>query len=321
MRLALHAVRAARLGMVVAAALVANGAASADARSTPAASTHFSFPPEYDRQAEMWLGWSEEEAQHPTQIEMIRVLLPHVPVRLMVRSGKDKAEAVRMLSAAGIDRSRVSFITHPLSTNWIRDSGPRFVSDGKSLAIADFAWNGYGYPSEIRASFGRGAMGRGAIDNDVAKQLKLPLVSTSIVAEGGALDVSHDVILAYRQTAMERNPGVPFDRIEREYLRLYGKKKVLWLTRAPLSDRVFSGPKIANYFGWGANGHVDEFVRFVDDNTIAIGQIDPSDAASNPLSGADREILDENLAQLRQARNIDGKPFRIITFPVPGVQY
>lgn len=314
MRLALHSIAAGVAALALA-------AASSDARTTSAPTRHFSFPPEYDPQAAMWLGWSEDSSQHATQVEMIRALLPNIPVRLMVRSEKDRAEAVRMLSRAGIDTARVSFISHPLSTNWIRDSGPRFLSDGKSLEVADFAWNGYGYPSEIRAGFGAEVMGRGVIDNDIANEMKLPVVTSAIVSEGGALDVSHDVMLAYRQTAMERNPGVPFDEIEREYLRLYGKKKIVWMTRAPLSDRVFSGPKIANYFGWGANGHVDEFARFIDDETIAIAQLDPADAASNPLSEADSEILAENLAELRKATNVGGKPFRIVTFPVPGVQY
>lgn len=281
----------------------------------------YTFPPEYAPQEAIWLGWSEDESHHPVQVEMIRALLPHVPVRIMVRSEDAKAEATRMLAEAGIDTARIKFIEHPLATNWIRDSGPRFLSDGSRLAMADFAWNGYGYPAEIRATFGKGALGRGAIDNDVAAQMHLPVVTSSIVAEGGALDVSHDVILAYRQTAMERNPGVPIEQIEREYLRLYGKQKIVWLTRAPLSDRVFSGPKIANYFGWGANGHVDEFVRFVDDDTIAIAQIDPVDAASNPLSAADAVILRENLAELRAAVNVDGRPFHIVTLPVPGIQH
>ena len=296
-------------------------AASLPTRTPPHASLSFSFPPEYDPQAAMWLGWSEEDSHHPVQVQMIRALLPHVRVKLMVRSDRDKAEAIHMLSDAGVHGDRFSFVMHPLATNWIRDSGPRFLSNGHSLGVADFAWNGYGYPAEIRATFGKGAMGRGVIDNDIAKQLKVPLVTTSVVAEGGALDVSHDVIIAYRQTAMERNPGVPFEQIEREYLRLYGKKKVVWLTRAPLSDRVFSGPKIANYFGWGANGHVDEFVRFIDDRTVAIAHIDPTDAASNPLSAADAEILNENLAELKRATNTDGHAFRVVTFPVPAVQY
>ena len=289
------------------------------------ASTHvvgaYTFPPEYAHQDAIWLGWSEEQRHHPVQVEMIRALLPHVAVRVMVRSDSARAEATRMLAAAGIDTARVGFVEHPLTTNWIRDSGPRFVSDGRRLAVADFAWNGYGYPAEIRATFGSEVLGRGAIDNDIAARMKLPVVSTSIVAEGGALDVSRDVMIAYRQTAMERNPGVPIAEIEREYLRLYGKQKIVWLTRAPLSDRVFSGPKIANYFGWGANGHVDEFVRFVNDSTVAIAQVDSADAATNPLSAADRVILRENLAELRAAVNVDGRPFHIVTLPVPGIQH
>jgi agmatine deiminase len=296
------------------------GLASPQTTSAQGAAATRTFPPEYAPQAAMWLGWSEEEGHHPVQVQMIRALLPHVAIRLMVRSELDKENAIRILSAAGVMNQRIAFIKHPLATNWIRDSGPRFLSDGQSLGVADFAWNGYGYPAEIRATFGKGALGRGAIDNDIAKRMNIPVVSTSIVAEGGALDVSRTVMIAYRQTAMERNPGIPFDQIEREYLRLYGKKKIIWLTRAPLSDRVFSGPKIANYFGWGANGHIDEFVRFVNDTTIAIAHIEDADAATNPLSAADKAILDENLVELRSSVNVDGQPFHIVQFPVPSLQ-
>lgn len=317
------ACRAYLRGLLVILGLIslASAAAEVPSATAPVIPAEFNFPPEYAPQAAIWLGWSEDPSQHSTQVEMIRALLPHVAVRVMVRSDDAKAEAIRMLEAGGVDAARIGFIQHRLATNWIRDSGPRFLSDGHRLAVADFAWNGYGYPAEIRATFGKGALGRGAIDNDIAAQMELPVVSSSIVAEGGALDVSHEVILAYRQTAMERNPGIPIEQIEREYLRVYGKKKVVWLTRAPLSDRVFSGPKIANYFGWGANGHVDEFVRFINDHTIAIAQINPADAASNPLSAADARILRENLAELRAAVNVDGRPFRIVTLPVPGIQY
>lgn len=313
--------RAALLLLAPACALAPLRPARGQQPRLPGVTAAYTFPPEYAPQDALWLGWSEEERHHPVQVEMVRALLPHVAVKIMVRSDSARAQAEHMLAAAGVDTSRIGFVEHPLTTNWIRDSGPRFLSDGRGLAVADFAWNGYGYPAEIRATFGRGAMGRGAIDDDIASRMKLPIVSSAVVAEGGALDVSRDVILAYRQTAMERNPDVPFERIEHEYLRLYGKKKVIWLTRAPLSDRVFSGPKIANYFGWGANGHVDEFVRFVNDSTIAIAQIDSADAASNPLSRADRAILQENLAELRAAVNVDGRQFDIVTFPVPGIQH
>jgi agmatine deiminase len=146
-------------------------------------------------------------------------------------------------------------------------------------------------------------------------------VSSAIVAEGGALDVSTSVILTYRQTALQRNPGVSLEKIEAEYLRLYGKERVLWLSRSPLGDLVTDRPKIENYVGWGANGHVDEYARFVNDSTIVVAQIDPSERDDNPLTRADHDILAENLAELRTAVNVDGRPFHIETLPVPALRY
>ncbi|HEX6536452.1 MAG TPA: agmatine deiminase family protein [Gemmatimonadaceae bacterium] len=62
-------------------------------------------------------------------------------------------------------------------------------------------------------------------------------------------------------------------------------------------------------------------MRFVDDSTVAIAQIDSADAATNPLGAADREIPRENLTELRAAVNVDGRPFHIVTLPVPGIQH
>jgi len=84
---------------------------------------------------------------------------------------------------------------------------------------------------------------------------------------------------------------------------------------------MFSGPKLRNYFGDGANGHIDEYARFVNDSTIVIAQIDAQEADWDPLSRADHEILRENLAQLRAAVNVDGRPFDIITLPVPALRH
>jgi agmatine deiminase len=251
---------------------------------------------------------------------MIRALAPHVKIRLMVASDSAKAQAAEALAAGGVDRDRVEFITHKTVNFWIRDPGPRFLSDGHRLAVAEFGWNSYGYPLDLIIG-GYDYPRRAVISKDLAEGLNLRVSSTAVVAEGGLLDVSDEVILTYKGTARQRNPGVPLEEIEREYLRVYGKKKVVWLERPPLSDRVFSGPKLKNYFGEGANGHIDEYARFVNNSTIVIAQIDPQEADWDPLSRADDEILRENLAQLRAAVNVDGRPFDIVTLPVPALRY
>ena len=265
------------------------------------------------------MGWSPSPERRPVQVEMIRAMAPHVRIRLMVTSDLRKAEAAEALAAAGVDAARVEFFSHPISNFWMRDPGPHFVSDGRRLAVADFGWNAYGYPRELL--IGSANLQRHAVVLKLAERLNLPVVSTAVVAEGGGLDVSDAVILAYRGTALQRNPDVPIETIEREYLRIYGKKKMVWLDQSPLADRVFAGPKIANYFGDGANGHIDEYARFVSNDTLVIAQIDEADAEDNPLSRADHDILRDNLAQLRAATNVDGQPFHVIILPVPALRH
>lgn len=263
------------------------------------------------------MGWSYDAAHHPLQVEMIEALVPTVRVRLLVTSNEELAEARAALSEKGVPPERVEFFTHPVSNLWIRDPGPRFLTDGHRLAIADFAWNWYGYPEEIS----RGWETRERIDDDLARELGIPLVSSRVVAEGGGLEVSTSLLLTYRDTALQRNPGVPLEEIESEYLRVYGKERVVWLSHAPIGDRVTDRPKIENYVGWGANGHVDEYARFVDDSTIVIAQVDASERDDDPLTRADHDILAENLSELRSAVNVDGRPFRIVTLPVPGLRH
>jgi agmatine deiminase len=301
--------------------LAVAGWASAPRAQEPApAGAAYGFPPEWAPHEAVWLGWADNSRQHRVQVEMIRAMAPHVRIRLMVTSDRARAQAAAVLQAAGVERERVEFLTHEVPNFWIRDAGPRFLSDGRRLAVADFAWAAYGYPRELLVG-APDLLRRGAVGRDLAARLSLPVVSSAVVAEGGALEMSDTVILAYRSTALQRNPGVPLEEIEREYLRVHRKQKVVWLDRSPLSDRVFSGPKLKNYFGAGANGHIDEYIRFVNDSTIVIAQVDPQEAVGNPISQADHAILRENFAQLKAAADVNGQPFRVITLPVPALRH
>ena len=309
----------ARSALALALGLAAGAGCAGAPRGTEPPGAQFTFPPEWGPHEAIWMGWSPSPERRPVQVDMIRAMAPHVRIRLMITSDRRRAEATEALTAAGVDLSRVEFFDHPISNFWMRDPGPHFISDGARLAVADFGWNAYGYPAELL--IGSINLQRHGVVLKLADRLNLPVVATPVVAEGGGLDASDFAILAYKGTALQRNPGVPIEEIEREYLRVYGKQKMVWLDQSPLADRMFSGPKIANYFGDGANGHIDEYARFVDNNTIVIAQIDPGDADADPLSRADRAILQANLAQLRAATNIDGRPFHVVTMPIPALRY
>ena len=281
---------------------------------------HYSFPPEWAPQESVWLGWSTDTDIQQVHLQMAKALHEGVGLSILSRSDSLGKVALRQLAASGVDTTTIRSYTHYIPNVFIRDAGPRFLMNGdQQLAIADFAWNNYGYPKSFQNY--QYSNERGSLDNDLATENEWHIVSSPMVSEGGGIDVSTHMLMAFKEMALQRNPGKTLAQIESEYLRVYGKKTMLWLNRMPLMDKVVEGPKVANYFGYGANGHTDEFVRFANDSTILIGMIEAHEKDLDSVSKIDYHIMNENLSILKKATNVNGKPFNIITLPVPSYKY
>lgn len=293
------------------------------AQTTPArprASASATFPPEWAPHDAVWMGWSNyvtEDAEHKRlRLDMLAALTPHVPVIMLVES-EETAQVIRALVAEqGTDGSQVSFHIQPTVDVWVRDCGPLFVSDGTTLEQAAFAWNNYGFPWPWTSP---SSIARGQVDHEIAERLGYAERTSDVVAEGGGIDVNTRSLVTYRDVLLHRNPGKTLEELEAELKRLYGKEQVIWLDRAPITDRIFAGPKVANFFGWGANGHVDEYVRFVDEETILVAEVGEEERQRDALMRLDHEILVENRKQLEAARNPDGRPYNVVPVPVPDV--
>jgi len=279
-------------------------------------SGNFSFPAQWESHEAVWLGWSVDTSIQRVHLEMSKALSPHVSLTILSRSDSVQKIALKQLNAIGVDTSKVRKYIHYIPNVFIRDAGPRFLKNEKGqLAILDFHWNNYGYPKEFKVY--QNSDKRGEIDNAIAKQMDVQIFSSKMVAEGGGVDMSSNMLMCFKETALQRNPGKSLEEIEKEYLKMYGKQKMIWLGRMPYMDKVTLGAKAGNYFGYGANGHVDEFARFVNDSTIVIAQIDSTEKDSDPVSKLDYVILKQNLAILNKATTLSGKPIRIIILPVP----
>ena len=315
-------------GMAATAAVTAiPGAGRADAAAMAevrTASTH-SFPPEWAPHDAVWMGWDDSVTASPDharlRVEMIKALSPHVPVHMIVDGDATTSAITTLLRDAGLDQGngdqRVVFHVQDTFDVWTRDCGPLFVSDGRTLELAAFAWANYGFPWPYTNP---GSLARGALDQELGRRMGYPMRTSDVVTEGGGLEVNTRTLVTYRDAMMQRNPGKDLNEIEAELKRLYGKDQVIWLDRAPITDRVLQGPKVANFFGWGANGHVDEYVRFVSEDTILVGEVSEAERDANALMRLDHEILTENRRQLEAARDPDGRRFNVVPMPVPDVR-
>jgi len=276
----------------------------------------YTFPPQWAPQASVWLGWSTDSSIQSVHLQMARALAPQAGLTILSRSDSLLRVAFRQLHGAGIDTTHVKGYVHYIPNLFIRDAGPRFLQNPSGQkAIADFGWNNYGYPPQFDVF--QYSDKRGEIDNALAQRMGLPVISTPIVAEGGGMDVNTDALLSIKEMALQRNPGKSLAQIEKEYLRLYGKRRMIWLNRIPLADKVVAGPKAGNYYGYGANGHVDEYVRFVNDSTIVVALIDPAEKDLDPVSAVDYHIQQENYDIVKKARRANGRPYHVVTLPTP----
>jgi agmatine deiminase len=123
-----------------------------------------------------------------------------------------------------------------------------------------------------------------------------------VVLEGGAVDVNGCGTLVTTEECLldpgvqVRNPGFGRRDYEEVFARWLGARNTIWLGRGIAGDDT--------------HGHVDDITRFVAEDTI-LTCVEPSTHDENHLP------LAENLDRLRSARNLDGKPFRIIELPMP----
>ena len=284
--------------------------------------TDFYMPAEFEPQEAVYVGWFNNPRKDSVAAEIVSALYNSVQVKIFYSKESMKHNANILLSGYGVDSNKINWIRDTLHYDFPRDPGPIFLlNNSGEMKIADFNWNVYGYEyvyKDFRLNNFDSLYGE--IEKREAVRLGINVISSEIVNEGGAFEVNgNGVMMAIEETALQRNPGKGINEIEKEYLRLTGCKKMIWLKRSVIHDRAFDGPTIDNWFTGGANGHIDEMARFVSPNTILLAQISDEERSSNPISSIDYEILEENYKILQQANDLNGKPFRILRVPTPNL--
>jgi agmatine deiminase len=274
--------------------------------------TTYILPAEFENQQAIWLQSPEGHyvsdgmSVYSAFIDIIRALEPHIKVNLVAESKDEIADIQESFKTNGISGKNVIYYVVNHYSIWARDVGPLFVKNrlGK-LNVVDFGFNNYG----------KGAS-RDFIDvesnihKSIAQQLGLPLISTNLVTEGGAIESNgRGTLMTIEAVALNRNPGLTRNQIESEYKRVLGVKKIIWLKQGLAEDDLIT------------KGHIDEVARFVSPDTIFLAQVLPGDINTNSTSYDSYQRLEESYNILRNSTDQDGKPFNIIRIPMPPTLY
>ena len=265
------------------------------------------MPAEWETHRATWIGWCHNKNDFPGKIapihwvygEITRKLAESETVCILVQNEKHEAKARSILTKVGVDFGRIEFYRIAHDRGWMRDSGPMFVRNEQTgeTAVIKFKFNAWAKYDDWK------------LDNKVAlefakrakrKVFQVEYNGEEVVLEGGAIDVNgagtllstEECLLDYK--IQTRNPHLTREDIEQVFRENLGASNVLWLNKGIVGDDT--------------HGHVDDFCRFVNKNTIVLAE-DPSDA--------NHKILEENRERLEGFRLENGKKPEVVRLPMP----
>jgi agmatine deiminase len=204
-----------------------------------------------------------------------------------------------MLRQSHVEMAAVDFVQIPTNRSWTRDFCPIFVRDSEGRPVAtDWHFNGWAKYPDWQVD--------DAVPAAIAQRLGVPSVQPEVggrrvVLEGGSIDVNgRGTLLTTEECLLSdvqaRNPGLSRDTMEAIFHEYLGIRHTLWLRSGIAGDDT--------------HGHVDDLARFVAPDTVVI-------ATEWDRHEANYEPLKENLHLLRQMRDQDGHPLRVVPLPMP----
>lgn len=274
-----------------------------DLTKTPK-SQGYVFPPEWAEHEATWLSWPHKEESWPDKLEeiypyyseFIKVLSEDEFVRINVVDEEMRKFAQDCIMQAGANLENIEFFIHPTNDAWCRDHGPAFLINPENeetpKVIVDWGYNAWGdkYPPYDLDD---------VIPTKIGKEFDIPVFHPGIVMEGGSVEFNgKGTVLTSKSCLLNpnRNPHLNQQEIEQFLKDFYGVEQVLWVDDGIIGDDT--------------DGHIDDTVRFVNENTVlTVVEDNPEDE--------NYEILQHNLKQLKEMRLLDGSPLNIVELPMP----
>jgi agmatine deiminase len=280
------------------------------------------IPGEFETQNAIWLGFKTNDPREYAYdsivtSQIIKELNPFIQINLVIENDSLLPNGIAYFDSFGLDTNKIKLFFQSPTSSWYRDPGPIFgFTPENKLAIADFKYTNY--QNIHHDSLSTKAIQQEGIDRDVANRLGLPIISSGVAMEGGGFETNgKGTLIQNIDFTLKRNPHLTQDEIEEDFRKNFGITNVIWLPTGIIEDPQSFKQISENYYGFGAGGHTDEFVRFANDSTILISWVEESEKDQHEIHALNYEILAKNYEILRKSRNTDGKTFNVIKVPHP----
>ena len=264
-------------------------------------------PAEWAPQYGVLLAWPHGDSDWASVLDDVEAvymeltfhLSRHENVIITCRDQVHQDHVVQCLQQAAVVLSRVSLQIVATNDTWTRDYGPLTIVEDDNYVLLDFIFNGWGNKFNAK------------LDNQATRRLhelgvfdSVALRHIDMVLEGGSVDFDgHGTLMTTSQCLLTptRNPQLDRNRIEARLKELFGIDRVLWLEHGML-------------IGDDTDSHIDVLARFCDTDTIAY-------SSCNDEKQGHYEELKLMETELGSFRTLSGKPYRLVSLPLPSPKY
>jgi len=292
--------------------------------SLPVISQKVRIPAEWEKQEKVWLTWFGQERRDSITCRVIEALQPQVKISLNVASNSLKADAIKFMANYIIDTSAIEFDIDSHIDFFARDYIFFTKNKANKLQVVCFEYSSYGmYPDIYGKPMPETELPFGKWDERIAGKLNLQVVKSDYIFEGGGIEANGSgTLIVIKEMAIQRNPTKSIPEIELELKRTLGARTIIWLEKGLIEDKIFPkfGPFYKNYFGGGANMHVDELCRFVNETTVVLPYISNEEKNKSPVDSLNYPMLEANFKILQHAKTAKGEKIKIIRIPMPEIE-
>jgi len=268
---------------------------------------NYILPAEWEPQSAIQLTWPHAETDWAymlnditaTYVEMAREIADHE--RLIV-AAPHIAEVKSLLDSVlpAASAANITYPACPTNDTWARDHGfltliPTDEESGHAPLLLDFCFNGWGckFAADKDNAINRSLYDSHVVTGTYESHLDFVLEGGSIESDGrGTVFTTSQCLLA-----PHRNQPLNQAQIEQQLIARLHAKRIVWLDHG-------------NLIGDDTDGHIDTIVRVAPDNTLLyIGNVSPDDEQYDDFCALEQ--------QLRSLLTASGKPYRLLSLPMP----
>jgi len=282
---------------------LAGSPAAADSQSFPVvrAPAERRVPAEWEPQEAIWLQWPGEweKTYEEAFAAFSCIIIQYEKLHVLYQSPQVLRQARTALLKAGCspDHELITWHDIPNDSAWMRDNGPVFVEEAGEMRVQNWQFDAWGgrFGDDVPYELDN------LVPRRVAEYLDMPVDEVSVVHERGNLEFNGVDTVILNWSALgdaARNPGYTHLQAEADLKHWFGVSQVVFVEGVPEGDRT--------------NGHIDGIARFIDADTVVVGQCTAA-SVCKPGDGKTGSVLD------MAAEVISEAGFTVIREPMEGI--